>query len=58
MATLSEEDKKLFPAWAGVILLDSMTEICYTTIPRMGGGDPRSYIWTSFKKNYSPHGRG
>ena len=33
----------LFPAWAGVILLNEYIPDFGEAFPRMGGGDPRSH---------------
>ena len=39
--------KQLFPAWAGVIPVSFQAIYMGNSVPRMGGGDPKSIIDTS-----------
>ena len=50
--------KKLFPAWAGVILDQAISGRRLRSFPRMGGGDPDIRILESALAVFSPHGRG
>ena len=34
------DELEVFPAWAGVILSNSLNLFSATCVPRMGGGDP------------------
>ena len=49
---------RLFPAWAGVILLQPHQGNDQSPIPRMGGGDPSLDVGIRLASSYSPHGRG
>ena len=48
----------LFPAHAGVILVDSLTVATSTTFPRMRGGDPMQRSDLTVYEHFSPHTRG
>ena len=48
----------VFPAWAGVILLDALNGVAYDGVPRMGGGDPEAGQIKMIDTGCSPHGRG
>ena len=53
-----ESSSRLFPAWAGVILMQGMTKDFELHFPRMGGGDPGSRRAKRRSMGFSPHGRG
>ena len=48
----------LFPAYAGVILSRTRTDIKKFTFPRIRGGDPNPLTIQDLKNNFSPHTRG
>ena len=48
----------LFPAHAGVILIDTELINVLETFPRTCGGDPYSYAANNLIDNFSPHMRG
>ena len=48
----------LFPAYAGVILESSLSTQSAPSFPRICGGDPDSYSFTTTAPTFSPHMRG
>ncbi len=48
----------LFPAYAGVILLDAQNRRSGSPFPRICGGDPYETEEIDFIKPFSPHMRG
>ena len=48
----------LFPACAGVILLKILVSSCFSSFPRMCGGDPSDERSYGMHKLFSPHVRG
>ena len=49
---------RVFPAHAGVILLNRANNICYDCFPRTRGGDPVKFIRFDSHSMFSPHTRG
>ena len=49
---------KVFPAYAGVILLAYQLKFHLVSFPRIRGGDPSSYSIEKFATLFSPHTRG
>ena len=48
----------MFPAWAGVILVVSVSSSSSSRVPRVGGGDPAYREGDSLPCKCSPRGRG
>ena len=48
----------LFPAYAGVIPMQSMYDYGNNTFPRIRGGDPAMQTINTAKEYFSPHTRG
>ena len=58
MAALSEEDKKVFPAQAGVILFSHHRCKRCLGFPRASGGDPSYGLRRWIERKFSPRKRG
>ena len=50
--------KLVFPAYAGVILIQELILHFWISIPRVCGGDPRWFFYQSLRLSYSPRMRG
>ena len=50
--------RRLFPAGAGVILFDNLSDDLAVAVPRRGGGDPQDKKSKGDGKHCSPQGRG
>ena len=48
----------LFPAYAGVILVESNPQVIIGPFPRIRGGDPHIVHLLNFIVHFSPHTRG
>ena len=48
----------LFPAYAGVILMETLVDKWGITFPRIRGGDPPAVVPVLFVALFSPHTRG
>ena len=48
----------LFPAWAGVIPADELSDETMLAFPRVGGGDPDLGLNKTTLYSFSPRGRG
>ena len=48
----------LFPAYAGVIPTELLTQAVWQPFPRIGGGDPWERLLSDLRTFFSPHTRG